>query len=73
MALMRYANKAAENGRLAAMPAREVVSITEARARLSALVREAAEGSPVYIGSHRKAEAVIVSAAEWDSLTQSDE
>lgn len=46
-----------------------VLGVTEAKDRFNALVRQVqAEAKPVFIGSHRKPQAVLVSMDQWNAL-----
>jgi PHD/YefM family antitoxin component YafN of YafNO toxin-antitoxin module len=52
-----------------------VVSTGEARESLHQIARgfDAGEGEPVYFGSHRRAQAVIVPVAVWERLLEQAE
>ncbi len=45
------------------------IQLRDAKASLSALVTQAANGDPAVITRHGKPEAVILSFAEWQKLT----
>jgi len=56
------------------MPSRpEVRTLTETKTRFSQVIREVNQpgAEPVFVGSHRKAEAVIMSAEQYETLTTS--
>ena len=52
-----------------------VVTTGEARDRLHQIAQQfdAGEGEPVYFGSHRRAQAVIVPVAVWEKLLEQAE
>lgn len=53
----------------------EVISVGEAREALHRIARrfDAGEGEPVYFGSHRRAQGVIVPVAVWEKLLEAAE
>ncbi|MDL5155965.1 type II toxin-antitoxin system prevent-host-death family antitoxin [Actinomycetospora termitidis] len=46
----------------------EVLSVREFRAGLAEAIRAAREEGPVFVGSHRRAEAVLMSIEQYDEL-----
>jgi PHD/YefM family antitoxin component YafN of YafNO toxin-antitoxin module len=49
----------------------EVIPVTEARKEISTILKGFTEGTdiePVYIGAHRKAEAVLISISAWEEV-----
>lgn len=51
----------------------EVLSFSEFRAGLATAIKRAHESGPVFIGSHRRAEAVVMSVQQYEELTQAAE
>ena len=53
----------------------EVLSVREFRAELAATLKRVqdADAGPVFVGSHRKAEAVVMSVAQYQELTEAAE
>jgi prevent-host-death family protein len=49
----------------------EVMSVSEFRAGLASTLKRVqdSEGEPVFVGSHRKPEAVVMSVAQYERLT----
>ena len=48
----------------------KTVQLQDAKARFSSLVDDAVTGEPVTVTRHGKAVAVIVSAEEWDRISE---
>jgi prevent-host-death family protein len=53
----------------------EVLSVREFRAELAATLKRVqdTDAGPVFVGSHRKAEAVVMSVAQYQELTEAAE
>ncbi|MEJ3651722.1 type II toxin-antitoxin system Phd/YefM family antitoxin [Actinomycetes bacterium KLBMP 9759] len=47
----------------------EVLSVSEFRAGLAGAMKRVSDSGPVFIGAHRKAEAVMMSVEQYEALT----